>query len=78
MVKPDAIAGFTQASLEAGVPLTILNFPDAVHAFTNPNADAKAQEYPQLQGAIAYDEQATEISMMAMHAFFDATLRASE
>ncbi len=74
MVQPAAFAGFVQQALMAGVPLSLISFPDAVHAFTNPGADAKADEYPQLKGAIAYDELATDISFEVMEDFLEMTV----
>lgn len=74
LVPPDAFGGFVQQAVTAGVPLSIVNFPDAVHAFTNPGADAKAEEYPQLAGAIAFDEEASEVSFEVMFEFFEITI----
>jgi len=74
MVKPDAFGGFVQQAIAAGVPVSIVSFPDAVHAFSNPEADAKAEEHPQLKGAIAFDERATEVSLAAMDEFFELVL----
>ncbi len=71
MVKPEAFAGFVQAGITAGVPMTAVNFPGAVHAFSNPDADAKAEANPSMQGAIAYDAEATEMSLEIMEEFFE-------
>ncbi len=71
MVKPDAFAGFVQKSLEAGVPMTLVNFPTALHAFSNPDATMMAEKNPQLKGAIAYDEQAAKASIEIMDEFFE-------
>ena len=67
------LPGFVQASLTAGVPLTLVSFPGAVHAFSNPDADALAQANPSMKDAIAYDEQATRISLEVMEEFFEMT-----
>ena len=74
MVKPEPFAEFVKQCITAGVPLTVVNFPGAVHAFSNPDADAKAQANPQLQGAIAYDERAAETSIEVMEEFLEMTL----
>lgn len=74
MVKPDAFAAFVQESIMAGVPLTVVNFPGTVHAFTNPDADAMAEANPSMKGAIAYDEQAAKLSMQIMEEFLEMTI----
>lgn len=74
MVKPDAFAGFVQKSIEAGVPITVVNFPGAVHAFSNPDATELAEQNPALKGALAYDEQAARTSIAIMNQFFEMVL----
>lgn len=74
MVKPDAFAGFVQKSLEAGVPLTAVNFPGAVHAFSNPDATEMARKNPSMKGAIAYDEHAARTSIEIMNEYFEMVL----
>jgi dienelactone hydrolase len=74
MVPPAAIGAFTEKSLAAGVPLTMVNFPGALHAFSNPEADVKAEEFPQLAEAIAYDAQAEGLSMQILESFLSMTL----
>ena len=63
MVPPADFAGFVEQSIEAGVPVMAVNFPDAVHAFTNPEASEKNID------GVAYDEQAAEMSMQIMRQF---------
>ena len=74
MVKPEAIGGFVQRCIAAGVPISVTSFPDAVHAFTNPGATALAEKIPSMKGAIAYDEQAERISMEIMEEFLEMTV----
>ena len=74
MVQPEPFSQFVQKCIEAAVPISVVNFPGAVHAFTNPDATAKAEANPQLQGAIAYDEQAAKMSMEIMGEFLEITL----
>jgi dienelactone hydrolase len=65
LVPNDALGGFVTRSLDAGVPLTLVNFPGAAHAFTNPEADDKNID------GVAYDPEAEALSMRIMFAFFD-------
>ena len=65
MVPSGGMAEFVRKSIDAGVPLTLVNFPGAVHAFTNPDADEKNMD------GVAYDERAANLSMQIMFAFFD-------
>ena len=74
MDTPEAFGGFVQNSLKAGVPLTVVSFPGALHAFSNPDADDLAEANPQMQGVIAYDEQAAEASIEIMGDFFEMVL----
>ena len=74
MVKPEPFSEFVKQSITAGVPITVVNFPGAVHAFSNPDADAKAEANPSMQGAIAYDERAAKQSIEIMGEFLEQTL----
>ena len=68
MVPPGQFAQFVQKSIEAGVPLTVVSFPGAVHAFTNPAADEKGMD------GVKYDKEAAERSMAIMYQFFAMTI----
>ena len=68
MVKPADFAAYVEGTIAAGVPLTVLNFPGAVHAFTNPEADQAGID------GVSYDADAAEASVRMMHAFLDAAL----
>ncbi len=68
MVPPDAVSGYVQKCVEAGVPITFVSFPKAVHAFSNPNADRAG-----ITG-VAYDEQAAQTSWQIMEHFLRMTL----
>ena len=72
MVPPADFAGFVEQSIEAGVPVTAVNFPGAVHAFTNPDADEKDID------GVAYDEQAEQASMTIMRQFLGMTIGGPE
>ena len=71
MDTPEQFGGFVQRCIAAGVPVSTVSFPGALHAFSNPAADALAEKNPSMQGAIAYDEQAAEISLEVMEEFFE-------
>lgn len=68
MVPAEQLSQFVQRSIEAGVPLTVVNFPGAVHAFSNPEADKH-----NLDG-VKYDEQAEKLSWHIMGQFLTIML----
>ena len=69
LVSPADFAAYVEGAVQAGVPLTVLNFPAAVHAFTNPEADQAG-----IKG-VAYDQEAAETSIQMMNSFLAAALR---
>ncbi|MHB8881404.1 MAG: dienelactone hydrolase family protein [Thermodesulfovibrionales bacterium] len=44
-VKPEQIAAFKQEMKDAGVTLQFVEYPGAIHSFTNPDADKYAKEF---------------------------------
>ena len=70
MVPPAAIAGYVQRCIEAGVPVSFVSFPQAVHAFSNPDADR-----PGIEG-VSYNEPAATASWRIMQQFLEMTLGA--
>jgi dienelactone hydrolase len=70
MVAPEAVAGFVQKCIEAGVPISFVNFPAAVHAFSNPDADQAGIE------GVSYDEQAAKAGWRLMAQFLAMTIGA--
>jgi len=67
--KPEALAAF-QKSLEDGkIDYQFISYANAVHAFTNPNADKISKEAG-LDG-IGYNEAAARRSWKQMRVFFD-------
>ena len=68
MVPPDAIAGYVQKCIEAGLPISFVSFPTAVHALSNPDADK-----PGIEG-VSYDEQAATASWRIMQQFLAMTI----
>ena len=65
LVTPDALAGFTRNAIAAGVPLGVVSFPAAKHAFTNPAADSYGMD------ATAYDRPAAEGAFRDLRYFLD-------
>ncbi|BAM02540.1 dienelactone hydrolase family protein [Phycisphaera mikurensis] len=72
LVEPEALAGFVEACVAAGVPLTLVSYPEAKHAFTNPAADGYGME------ATAYDAGAAGAAFAASDRFLDAVLGAGD
>jgi dienelactone hydrolase len=66
-VKPEAIAAFKQEMDAAKVDYRFIDYPGAVHAFTNPEATAKGKKF---NLPLAYDEKADKGSKAEMLSFF--------
>lgn len=62
-VGPDAVKAWQAAMDARGATYSFKSYPDAVHAFTNPGADARGIEN------VAYDAAAAERSWQDMRAF---------
>jgi len=59
MVKPEAIEAFKKEMYEAGAKTNVISYPGALHAFTNPDADALGKKFDL---PLAYDEEADKDS----------------
>ncbi len=68
-VSADAISEFKQEMDTAGAEYEFVNYPGAVHAFTNPGATQVGEKF---EMPLAYNEQADERSWEAMKALFDS------
>ncbi len=66
-IKPDSIDAFKQEMESAKVDYRYVNYPGAVHAFTNPEATEKGKQF---NLPLAYDEKADEQSKAEMAKFF--------
>ena len=66
-VEPAAIESFQRAMDAAGVDYEFVAYPGAVHAFTNPGATAKGEEFGL---PLAYQREADERSWAAMREMF--------
>lgn len=63
MVPAEQVAALTGEMAAAGVKLTVLNFPDAKHSFTNPGSTAVGEKYGM---PLAYNEAADKESWAAL------------
>jgi dienelactone hydrolase len=66
-VKPEAIDAFKKEMDAAKVDYKFINYPGAVHAFTNPEATEKGQKF---KLPLAYNEKADKESKAEMLKFF--------
>ncbi len=70
MAKADARAALEKSLEEAKVDYQSVDYSDAVHAFTNPDADRLAAAGG-MKGVIGYNETAARRSWKAMQVFFE-------
>lgn len=66
-VKPDSIEAFGKEMASAKVKYRFVNYPGAVHAFTNPDATAKGREF---NLPLAYNAEVDKQSWAEMQKFF--------
>jgi dienelactone hydrolase len=71
-VKPEQIAAFKQEMEAAGVDYRFIDYPGAVHGFTNPDATANGEKFGL---PLAYSADADAASWAEMQRFFAATLK---
>jgi dienelactone hydrolase len=71
-VTPQSISNFEQEMTQAGVKYRFINYPGAVHGFTNPDADrlGKANNLP-----LAYNADADKKSWAAMQELFQTAFK---
>lgn len=67
-VPPDQVDAFKKAMVDAGINFKFVNYPDAIHAFTNPDADSVGKKFNM---PLAYNKQADEESWKDMKTFFN-------
>lgn len=67
-VPVDQIDAFKKAMVDAGINFKFVNYPEAVHSFTNPDADSLGKKFNM---PIAYNKQADENSWSEMQKFFE-------
>lgn len=66
-VKPEQIAAFKQEMTAAGVDYEFVNYPGAIHAFTNPGATKTGKKF---NLPLAYDAKADKDSWQKLQVFF--------
>ena len=71
-IKPEQIEAFKKEMQAAGVDYTFINYPNAVHAFTNPAATANGKKF---NLPLAYDEAADKQSWAEMQKFLATVLK---
>jgi dienelactone hydrolase len=71
-VKPDQIAAFKKEMQDARVTYTFIDYPGAVHAFTNPAATENGKKF---NLPLAYDADADKKSWAEMQRFLQTTLK---
>ena len=71
-VPNDSFAQFVGRCISAQAPITVVSFPGAKHAFSNPDATETAEKTG--MDGIGYDEAAAEQSIEIMEEFFEMTI----
>lgn len=66
-VPAQQIDAFKKAMVDAGINFKFVNYPGAIHSFTNPDADSLSKKFSM---PIAYNKQADEQSWADMKTFF--------
>ena len=68
--KPEGITAYLKSMNDAKFDYKFVQYAGALHAFTNPGADAKAEAFPQMKGFIGYSPTADRRSWEDMRSFF--------
>jgi len=68
--KPEEITAYLKSLNDAKVDYRFVQYAGALHAFTNPEADAKVAAFPGLKGFIGYSPSADRRSWEDMKSFF--------
>jgi len=68
--KQEQIDAFLKSLNDGKVDYKFVEYAGALHAFTNPGADAKAEKFPGMKGFIGYSPSADRRSWADMNAFF--------
>ncbi len=67
-VPSEQIEAFKKAMVDAGISFKFVNYPGAIHSFTNPDADSLGKKF---NLPLAYNQQADEESWKDMKMFLD-------
>ena len=73
--KPEDITAYLKSMNDAKFDYRFVQYAGALHAFTNPGADAKTEAFPQLKGFIGYSPTADRRSWEDMRSFFAEILK---
>ena len=72
MIPPAQVAAFKEEMTKAGVDFEVTEYPGALHAFTNPDADALGKKFDM---PIAYNAAADQDSWQQASAFLKEVLK---
>jgi dienelactone hydrolase len=72
--KPEEITAYLKSLNEAKFDYRFVQYAGALHAFTNPDADAKVEAFSGLKGFIGYSPTADRRSWQDMRSFFSEVL----
>jgi dienelactone hydrolase len=72
MTTPEQIEAFKKEMTDAGVDYKFINYPGAVHSFTNPIADSVGKKFNM---PLAYNKEADEKSWAEMQALFSEVFK---
>ena len=75
MSPPEQVEAFRKEMADAGAALTFIDYPGAVHAFTNPRATAIGKEFSL---PLAYDAEADSKSWDELETFLREIFSAGE
>ena len=67
-IPPEQVEGFRKEMREAGADFRVISYPDAMHSFTNPSADAYGKKF---NIPLGYSAEADRESWAEMKAFFE-------
>lgn len=70
MISEQQVADFKAVMDAAGVDYKYVSYDGVLHAFTNKNADAMAEKFEPLKGALGYDAVADSLSWEEMKTLF--------
>lgn len=70
MISEQQVADFKTVMDAAGVDYKYISYDGVLHSFTNKDADAVAEKFEALKGALAYDAEADSLSWEEMKTLF--------
>ncbi len=68
--KPEEVTAYLKSLNDTKLDYRFVQYAGALHAFTNPDADAKAEKFPGMKGFIGYSPSADRRSWQDMRMFF--------